>query len=78
VRGAAIFRVTDLSGVPIEGFLPDVTVLSGDGEVVSIGSIDSMVPGAIRLNVRLGLQPGPNVFRIQAGDVVRDLTVQGN
>jgi subtilisin family serine protease len=78
VRGAAIFRVTDLSGVPIEGFLPEVTVLSGEGEVVSIGSIDSTIPGAIRLNVRLGLQPGPNVFRIQAGDVVRDFTVQGN
>jgi hypothetical protein len=76
VRSAATFRITDLSGVAIEGVSPEVTVVSGNGDVTGVASLDAIYPGVFRLAVRLGPQTGSNVFRIQAGQITRDITIQ--
>jgi subtilisin family serine protease len=74
---AVVFRVSDESGLPAN-VPPMVTVVSGGGRVVGVTSIDSLVPNAFGLSARLGVLPGANVFRIQAGDLTKDVTITGD
>jgi minor extracellular serine protease Vpr len=75
VTNAVKFRVTDSSGIPLTNIQPVVTVVSGDGEITSVTSRDRLVPGEFGITVRLGPRRGANVIRIQAGDVVKDVTI---
>jgi hypothetical protein len=73
---AVIFRVTDSSGLPVST-VPQVTALSGGGRVTAISGLGSYYPNDYALSVRLGTQPGSNVFRIQAGSLVSTVTITG-
>jgi hypothetical protein len=76
VSSAAIFRVTDDSGLPVAGVFPRVEPVSGGGVLDAIQTF-SNVPFAYGISVRLGPQPGSNVFRLQAGEITKELTVIG-
>lgn len=75
---AILFRVNDAAGLPIVS--PEIRVVmeSGNGEVQSVRSLDSDVPGLYSANLRLGPSAGPNVFRIEARDVSAEVTITGN
>jgi minor extracellular serine protease Vpr len=75
VSNALLFRVTDDSGVPVAD-PPAVRVLSGGGTVNNINTF-SNVPYLFGANVRLGPRPGANVFRIQVGELTKDVTIIG-
>jgi minor extracellular serine protease Vpr len=72
---ALLFRVTDDAGLPVLDKAPDVSAVSGGGEVLAVGPL--FVPFAYGLTFRLGPRPGANVFRIQVGELTKDLTVIG-
>jgi subtilisin family serine protease len=76
-RDAALFRITDSSGVALAGIQPDVSVVSGGGTVRAINSYDSDIPGLFGIDVQLGPAAGTNVFRIQAGNASLDITITG-
>jgi hypothetical protein len=76
-RDAILFRVVDAAGLPVTGSAVQVTTVVGDG-LASVASRDSDVPGLYAAEVRLGPLAGPNVFRIQAGDAVAEVTITGN
>ena len=73
-RQFIFFRVTDSSGVALD---PGATVsaVSGGGTAISSVSVDNLVPGAFGAQVRLSADDGPNVFRIQAGSLTKDVTI---
>jgi len=74
---AVLFRVTDSSGVALPSVAPEATVASGGGSVNKVVSYDSDVPGLFGLDVTLDFLSAVNTFRIQAGGVVRDVTIIG-
>jgi subtilisin family serine protease len=74
---AIMFRLLEASGITIPGAQPEISVVSGGGEVLEISSYDGQIPGLIGVTVRLGPTPGDNVFRIQSGGVIRDVTIPG-
>ncbi len=76
-RDAILFRVLDVSGVAITDKLPEITVVSGDGAVSSVTAYDTAIPGLFGFDVRLGFSAGANVFRIQAGSILTDVTITG-
>ncbi len=76
VSQAILFRVTDQSGIPMP-VSATVTVVSGGGRVSSVQSVNSQVPDAYAVSVKLGPTPGPNVYRIQVGDLMQDVTITG-
>jgi minor extracellular serine protease Vpr len=77
VSQAILFRVSDQSGIPMP-VSATVTVVSGGGRVViPQQSVNSQVPDAYAVSVKLGPAPGPNVFRIQVGDLTNDVTITG-
>jgi len=77
LNGAIRFRVTDSSGIPIDGVSPEVTVVEGGGSVERVDSGDSNYPGLFSASVRLGPLAGVNTFRIQAGDLRLDVNITG-
>jgi hypothetical protein len=74
-EGVVIFRISDESGLPISDATPTATVVSGSGQVVDLEWIDDEIPNAFGLAVALGIRPGTNIVRIQAGDVTKDVTI---
>ncbi len=76
-RGIAL-RVLDGAGIPLLEPQPTVTVVSGGGTVISVTSADELYPGLWDVTVRLGTTPGNNVFRIEAGSVSKEVTIEGN
>ncbi|MBI3940806.1 MAG: S8 family serine peptidase [Acidobacteria bacterium] len=76
LREAIVFRISDASGLALADPQFTVTVASGGGEVLDVTSMDSEIPGAHGVTVRLG--QGNNVFRIQAGSLQRDVPIQGD
>jgi subtilisin family serine protease len=76
VHEAVVFRVTDENGLPVMTPRPTVTPISGGGSIVAFGPLGD-VPYAFDTYVRLGARPGANVFRIQVGDLTRDVTING-
>jgi len=75
--GAVVFRISDASGVPLPGAAPVVTAATAGARVVGISSMDSIVPGAFSLSVRLSSTPGANAFQIQAGSITVQVTITG-
>ncbi len=73
----AYFKMTDPSGVVVGTAQPQVTVASGGGSVVSVRSVDDEFPGVTSARLRLGPAAGSNVFRIQVGELRRDVTIRG-
>jgi subtilisin family serine protease len=73
---AAIFRVTDSAGLPVSA-TPKVTAVMGGGRVNGISTLSSAYPNDYALSVRLGSQPGSNVFQIQTGSLVATVTING-
>jgi subtilisin family serine protease len=76
VSQAVVFRITDALGLPVST-APSVTVVSGGGRVNGITGLGSAYPADYALSVRLGSQPGSNVFQIQAGSVSKQITITG-
>lgn len=76
VTNAVLFRVTDEVGLPVTGVLPTISTVSGGGEFAGL-RVFSSAPYLYGANLRLGLASGNNVFRIQAGEIVRDVTIPG-
>ncbi|MDQ2900178.1 MAG: S8 family serine peptidase, partial [Acidobacteriota bacterium] len=75
---AAFFRVVDENGVALKNTIkPTAYAVSGGGMVLSVNLRDQLVTDSFAINVRLGPDGGPNVFRIQAGDATKDVTIQG-
>jgi subtilisin family serine protease len=73
--GAAMFRITDASGIVVGGLTPTITVSSGGGAVVSVDSVDSTFPGVWSANLRMGPTAGNNVFTIAAGSLTQTVTI---
>jgi subtilisin family serine protease len=71
------FRVTDGTGFALAGPVPEVTAVGQLGKVLSVKSEDDLSPGVFHAVVLLGDYEGPNVFEIRAGDVKRQVTIQG-
>jgi len=71
-----LFRLTDRSGVPVLSADPKVTSVSGGGSVLSVLLADEDYPGVFRARVRLSTVPGTNLFRIEAGELRREVTVR--
>jgi minor extracellular serine protease Vpr len=78
VRNAIYFRVIDAAGVAITANDPEVSVTSGDAVITQLNRFDAEIPGLYTINVQLGLTAGSNMFRIQAGGVIRDVSIIGN
>ncbi|MCC6857242.1 MAG: S8 family serine peptidase [Bryobacterales bacterium] len=76
LSAAALFRITDASGVPLTDLDPQVTVVSGGGTVLRVVSRDRSFPGVYSFSAQLGPLAGPNVFRITAGDLSREVTIE--
>jgi minor extracellular serine protease Vpr len=76
VSQAAVFRITDASGLPVST-APSVTTVSGGGRVNGVSALGSGYPNDYSVSVRLGAQPGSNVFQIQAGSVSTQITITG-
>jgi hypothetical protein len=68
-------RATDPSGLAVTEIEPAVTVVSGGGSVVRVRTRNPSYPGAFSATVTLGAKAGANVFRIQAGDVTKDIAI---
>ena len=75
VSNAFAFRVTDGAGVAINGIQPTITVVSGAAEVTRIRQPGAFYPGIFFVGVRFGAEPGTSVFRIQAGELTRDVRI---
>jgi subtilisin family serine protease len=76
-RDAILFRLTDVSGLALTDTQPKVSALSGGGNVLQVVSHDSDIPGVFGIDLQLGAAAGTNVFRIEAGDVVADVSISG-
>ncbi len=77
LRGGLAIRVTDAAGIPITAITPTVTVVSGGGGVVSVFPADSRSPGLFEATLRLGSSPGNNVFRVEAGGLSKEVSIEG-
>jgi hypothetical protein len=63
---AALFRVTDASGITIPGMQPRVITLDGGGRALAVISHNAFYPGVFGVNVILGPTAGTNDFEIHA------------
>lgn len=77
LRDAIALRVTDGAGIPLTADPPAVTVVSGGGSVVSVTSADEVYPGLWEVTLRLGGAAGNNVFRVEAGSLSKEVTIDG-
>ena len=77
LRRAIYFRVTDATGIPVRHMRPEVNAVTEGAEVTDLALIDSEVPGAWAVSVRLAPQAGRNDFRIRAGELQRTVTITG-
>ena len=74
VTDAVLFKISDAAGLPVTGIDPVVTAVSGGGSA-TVRSRNRVYPNVFGVNVRLGPRPGSQVFRIQAGNLTRDVTL---
>ena len=73
-----LVRSLDSTGVAVLGE-PGVKVVSDTGaRVSSVESYDYRYPGFFRVRVRLGSEPGANVFEIDSGSAVSRVTITGD
>ncbi|MDQ6760979.1 MAG: S8 family serine peptidase [Acidobacteriota bacterium] len=73
-RQTILFRITDAQGIRISQ-LPQVSISSGGGSVLTVNSVGDQIPGADGASVRLGATAGKNVIHIEAGDISKDVTI---
>lgn len=74
---ALTFLITDAVGGATPAEPPQVSVLEGSGAVVGVESADSIYPGYWLVVVRVGAAAGEtNRFRIQAGPLVREVSIR--
>jgi hypothetical protein len=66
-------RPADDQGLPTSA-LPKVSVTTGNGTVIGVQSIDSDVPGAYQIRVRLAA--GSNTFHVASGAASTDVVIQ--
>ena len=66
-------RPSDDQGLPVSA-PPTVSVTAGNGTVTSVQSIDSDIPGAYQIRVRLTV--GSNTFHVVSGNASSDVTIQ--
>jgi minor extracellular serine protease Vpr len=71
------FRVVDKSGLSLTEPIPQMTVVSGSGTVLSVDLLGGNFPGVYVASMRLGRVAGLNVFKITAGGVEREVRIQG-
>jgi hypothetical protein len=76
IANAMYFRVTDENGLPVVDARPNVLPVSGGGTVSGLFQVTG-APYTFDTYVRLGTRPGANVFRIQVGDLTKDVTING-
>lgn len=69
------FRVVDSAGISLPSPVPQVTVASGGGTVISVDTLGSIYPGVWIATVKLGSANGANLFRLTAGELARDLSI---
>lgn len=80
VNATATFDIvlSDPAGMPvIGGKSPQITSVSGGGQVLAILSQEPVYPGVWEVTVRLGPTEALNVFRVQLGKAKRDITIEG-
>ncbi len=69
--------ITDEIGAAITAEAPKVRVLEGSGDVVGVDSAEELYPGYWLLRLRVAGAPGEvNRFRIEAGEVVREVSIR--
>jgi hypothetical protein len=73
-----LFRVLDSGGFYLLEPLAEMSVVSGGGSVTSVGQLGAQYPGLYLARVRLGAEPGVNVFRIRAGGAEREVRIRGD
>ncbi|MDQ2947370.1 MAG: S8 family serine peptidase [Acidobacteriota bacterium] len=73
-RQTIFFRITDAQGVRISA-LPDVTITSGGGSVLTVDSVADQIPFAGGAAVRLGAAIGNNIIHLSVGDISKDVTI---
>ena len=71
-----VFRVTDANGLPVDAN-PAVTSMTTGARVNSLSTLDSFIPNAFSFTARLAVQPGNNVYQIQAGALTATVTIVG-
>ena len=76
-RDAVLFRVTDASGLSLANATPQASVTIGGGSIRGVVSHDTDVPGLFGLDVQLGPTAGQNVFVIQIGDLLVQVSISG-
>jgi hypothetical protein len=72
---AALFRVTDASGITIPGMQPRVITLDGGGRALAVTSHNAFYPGVFGVNVILGPTAGTNDFEIHAAGLRQKVTI---
>jgi hypothetical protein len=77
LRGGIGIRVTDAAGIPLEQPIPQVSVVSGGGAVLSVFPSSSRSPALFEATIRLGSTPGENIFRVEAGGVSKVVVIEG-
>jgi hypothetical protein len=69
--------ITDAIGAAITAEAPKVTVLEGSGDVAGVDSAEEVYPGYWLLRLRVAGAPGEvNRFRIESGEVVREVSIR--
>ena len=69
-------RVTDPAGLAVAGVEPRVIALSGGGQALGVTWLEPEYPGLWSLELRLGNEPGNNVFEIEAGGVRKEVVIE--
>lgn len=72
---AILFRVTDATGFPLRTVAPQVTALSGDSTVFGVYYDSGAARTAWAASVTLDTSLPYNVFRIEVGDLRREITI---
>jgi len=75
VPDAALFRVTDASGITVPGVTPTAAVIDGGGSVLGIVDHSVTNPGVFGLDVQLGPAAGSNDFQIRVGNLTQTVTI---
>ncbi|HUB25178.1 MAG TPA: S8 family serine peptidase, partial [Tepidisphaeraceae bacterium] len=75
VPDAALFRVTDASGITVSGATPAAAVIDGGGSILGVVDLSATNPGVFALSVQVGPIAGTNDFRIQVGKITETVTI---
>lgn len=76
VTDALQLRITDASGIVVNGVRPTVTVTRGGASISQVRSEDIIFPGVWGVDVRMGPAAGAsNTFHIVVGSLTQDVTI---